>query len=175
MSKSKVAVAGASIAGIFAALAVIAPPLVEDEGWVEKAYPDPVAISTACGGVTGKSIKPGVTYDFETCVALTSRAMLDHALAIRPCLSADAMGRPYTYGAFIRFAYNAGDQGFCKSGASRKARAGDLKGACRALQLADDGRPIWVWATKPDGTKVQLPGLVRRRESERAMCERGLT
>lgn len=172
---SKARLAGASIGALFAALAVAAPDLIEDEGWVLRTYPDPVSISTACAGVTGKNIKPGVTYTFEECVALTSRAMLDHGLAIRPCLSDDAMGRPRTYGAFIRFAYNSGSAGFCQSNASRKARAGDLKGACRALQQADDGRPVWVWATKPDGTKVQLPGLVRRRAAERAMCERGLT
>ncbi|PZQ62643.1 MAG: glycosyl hydrolase [Phenylobacterium zucineum] len=172
MSKAKVA--GASIAALFAALAVAAPGLVEDEGWVLKTYPDPVSIVTACGGVTGKNIKAGVTYTFEECVSLTSRAMLEHGLAIRPCLSGAAMERPQTYGAFIRFAYNTGAPGFCKSSASRRALAGDLAGACRALQQADDGRPIWVWATKPDGTKVQLPGLVRRRAAERAMCERGL-
>lgn len=169
MSKAK---AAAALVGLFGALAVASAPLVEDEGWLLKVYPDPVSVATGCAGVTGKNIKVGVTYDFDTCVALTSRAMLEHAIAIRPCLPETVPTA--SYGAFIRFAYNVGADGFCKSNASRKARAGDIKGACRALQYADDGRPVWVWATNPDGTKVQLPGLVRRRASERAMCERGL-
>lgn len=172
MSKAKAA--GVALTGIFSALAIASAPLVDDEGWLLTVYPDPVAIATACAGVTGKNVKPGVTYTFNECVGLTSRAMLDHALAIRPCLTDDAMGRPKTYGAFIRFTYNVGVAGFCQSNAARKVQAGDLKGACRALQLADDGRPVWVWATKPDGTKVKLPGLERRRGSERKMCEEGL-
>lgn len=172
---SKARAAGLAITGIFGALSVAALPLAEDEGLILTTYRDPVSIQTVCLGVTGKNAKPGVTYTTEECVAMSSRAMLDHALAIRPCLSEAAMAREKTYGAFIRFAYNAGSAGFCNSNASRKARAGDLAGACRALQLSDAGNPVWVWATKPDGTKVRLPGLVLRRGAERKMCEEGLS
>jgi len=174
MNKVKAtAAAGASIAGLFAALSLAAPGLVEDEGWILNAYADPVSITTACAGVTGKNVKPGVTYTQEECVALSSRAMLDHAIAIRRCIPADNLPTPI-YASFIRFAYNAGSDGFCKTNAARKASAGDLAGACRAIQLADDGRPVWVWATKPDGTRVQLPGLVRRRGAERKLCDEGV-
>jgi len=47
--------------------------------------------------------------------------------------------------------------------------AGEWEGACRALNEADNGWPQCVTA----GGHV-LPGLVKRRAEERALCERDL-
>ncbi|PRG74053.1 glycosyl hydrolase, partial [Burkholderia multivorans] len=69
----------------------------------------------------------------------------------------------------VSFAYNVGAGAYCGSTTAKRFNAGDWKGACRALNEADNGRPQWVTA----GGRV-LPGLVKRRAEERALCERDL-
>ena len=74
----------------------------------------------------------------------------------------DCIKRPMTDGqkaAFLSFAFNVGNRAFCDSTLARKANAGDMAGACAELSR-------WTYA----GGK-QLPGLVRRRATERAVCE----
>ena len=157
--------AGASLAAIFAACAVAAPGLVEDEGWVTTSYPDPAhgwKVPTACGGVTGAKygVEARKTYSEEACVAMTARAMLDHALAIQHCTPPN-LPTP-THAAIIRFTYNVGPAATCKSTLMRKARAGDLRGACAEM-------PKWVYAAGK-----AFPGLVKRRGRERFQCDAGL-
>lgn len=82
--------AGVSLAAIFGALALAAPGLVEDEGWVRASYNDPAhgaALPTACAGVTGAKygVQVGKRYSEAECEAMTAQAMLDHALAIQHC------------------------------------------------------------------------------------------
>nr|WP_276554179.1 lysozyme [Cupriavidus gilardii] len=60
--------------------------------------------------------------------------------------------------AFVSFTYNVGRGAFCGSTLVRKLNAGDYVGACNEL-------PRWVYAKG-----VKLPGLVNRREQERALC-----
>lgn len=81
----------------------------------------------------------------------------------------DAMSRYMGFIATVSFAYNVGANAYCASTTARRFNAGDLRGACRAINEADDGRPQWVTARG----RV-LPGLVKRRAEERAICERGL-
>lgn len=158
MTAARLAMVG--IGATFAAVAAATPLVIEHEGWVLKPYADPVGIRTACAGVTGSAALAS-TYSQSECEDITAGALLDHALAIRPCLPADLPTD--TRGAFISFGYNIGATKFCASSLSRKARAGDLRGACAEL-----GR--WVYA----GGRV-YPGLVRRRAAERALCEAGLS
>lgn len=157
--------AGASLAAIFGALAVASPALIEDEGWVTYTYPDPVygnKLPTGCGGITGAKygIVAGRVFTQEECVAITARAYLDHALAIQSCLP-PSLPR-YTHAAFIRVTVNLGPTKTCASTMFRKAREGDLKGACAEI-------PRWVYA----GGKV-FPNIIPRRTRERAMCDAGL-
>ena len=56
-------------------------------------------------------------------------------------------------------AFNVGNARFCSSTLARKANAGDMAGACAELSR-------WTYA----GGKP-LPGLVKRRATERAICE----
>lgn len=161
----KAGAAGASLAALFAALSLAAPGLVHDEGWVTVTYDDPAhgaALPTACAGVTGAKygVQAGRRYSRAECEAMTARAMLDHALAIQQCTPAGLPAK--THAAFIRFTYNVGAPRTCASTMMKKARAGDLGGACAEI-------PKWVYA----GGKV-WPGLKRRRTLERAMCDEGL-
>jgi lysozyme len=82
--------------------------------------------------------------------------LLKHSKAL------ECINHPLTDGqkaAFLSFAFNVGNGNFCGSTLVRKANAGDMRGACAELSR-------WVYA----GGK-ELPGLVRRRAAERAMCE----
>ena len=65
--------------------------------------------------------------------------------------------------AFLSFAFNVGAQKFCGSTLVKKANQGDMPGACAELSR-------WTYA----GGR-ELPGLVKRRAAERALCERGLS
>lgn len=78
-------------------------------------------------------------------------------------------GHTYQLAAAVSFAYNVGAGAYCGSTTAKRFNAGDWKGACRAMNEADNGRPQWVTA----GGRV-LPGLVKRRTEERALCERDL-
>lgn len=156
----------AAIAGLAATLAASAaalPGIVKWEGWVTKAAPDPVGIITACSGVT-KGVVANRVYSDAECRDLLAREVVEHGLAIEPCLPAELPLQ--TRAAFISLAYNIGPGAFCQSTLSRKARAGDLAGACNEL-------PRWVTAQTPRGRKT-LPGLVKRREQERQLCLEGV-
>lgn len=64
--------------------------------------------------------------------------------------------------AFLSFAFNVGDDAFCRSTLVRMVNAGDINSACAELSR-------WTYAS---GT--QLPALVRRRAAERQLCEQEL-
>ena len=148
------------IATIGGAAVVLAVPLVEKyEGTVLRSYRDPVGIITACTGHTGPELKMGQTYTRQQCEEMLYKDLAKHADALS-CVRA-----PLTDGqraAFLSFAFNVGDDAFCRSTLVRKANAGDIEGACAELSRS----------TYAGGK--ELPGLVKRRAAERQLCERGL-
>lgn len=138
------------------AAAIVTAFVAQHEGLRLWAYRDPVGVLTACYGHTGPDVQPGQTYTREQCRALLEQDLARHADALA-CIR-----RPLTDGqkaAFVSFAYNVGPQAFCGSSLVRKANAGDMAGACAELDK-------WVYAKGQ-----RLPGLVKRRAAERAMCE----
>lgn len=138
------------------AAALVTAFVAQHEGLRLWAYRDPVGVLTACYGHTGPDVQPGQNYTPAQCRELLERDLARHAQALA-CIQ-----RPLTDGqkaAFVSFAYNVGPQAFCDSTLARKANAGDMPGACAELSK-------WVYAK---GQK--LPGLVKRRAAERAMCE----
>ncbi|UNV89510.1 MULTISPECIES: lysozyme [unclassified Comamonas] len=147
----------AAIGGAAVALAV---PLVQKyEGTVLRSYRDPVNVLTSCTGHTGPELRDGQTFTREQCEEMLYKDLAKHADALS-CVRA-----PLTDGqraAFLSFAFNVGDDAFCRSTLVRKANAGDIDGACAELSR-------WTYA----GGK-ELPGLVKRRAAERQLCERGL-
>ena len=142
-----------------AAVALVIPVVTYYEGKVNRTYVDPVGVLTSCYGHTGPELKPGQTFTDEQCLAQLEADLTKHAIAL------DCVRVPLTDGqkaAFLSFAFNVGNGAFCSSTLVRKANVGDMPGACAELSK-------WVYA----GGK-QLPGLVKRRAAERAMCERDL-
>lgn len=138
------------------AVALVVPLVATYEGRVLRAYRDPIGILTACYGHTGPDVQPGARYTPAQCADMLHRDLAEHAQALA-CIN-----RPLTDGqaaAFLSFAYNVGAAKFCASSLAHKANAGDMAGACAELSR-------WTFA----GDR-QLPGLVKRRAAERAMCE----
>ncbi|OJA47844.1 glycoside hydrolase family protein [Burkholderia ubonensis] len=101
-------------------------------------------------------------------VARLEQRLIEHAEPVLKCTPV-LKGHTYQLAAAVSFAYNVGAGAYCGSTTAKRFSAGDWKGACRAMNEADNGRPQWVTA----GGRV-LPGLVKRRAEERALCERDL-
>ncbi|MFO1202997.1 MAG: lysozyme [Tabrizicola sp.] len=137
-----------------AAVGLALPVIKQWEGRELVPYPDIVGVLTWCDGETRG--KPKAVYTHAECDLITEAAAAEFEAAIRPCLP-DALP-PKTRAAFISAAYNIGSGAFCRSSMSRRALAGDLRGACDALML---------W-TKAGGRVVK--GLVNRRTAERKLC-----
>lgn len=144
----------AKIGAVAVALAI--PLVVHFEGYVPWVHRDPIGRLAACYGHDDQTMTPGKRFTAAECQAMLEEDLLKHAEAI------DCIKRPLTDGqkaAFLSFAFNVGNNAFCGSTLVRKANAGDMAGACAELSR-------WTLA----GSK-ELPGLVRRRAAERAVCE----
>ena len=138
------------------AVALAVPVVMMYEGLITRTYRDPIGILTACYGHTGPELRMGQRYTEAECERMLNADLLKHAAAL------DCITRPMTDGqkaAFLSFAFNVGNARFCSSTLARKANAGDMAGACAELSR-------WTYA----GGKP-LPGLVKRRATERAICE----
>ncbi|MCA7083376.1 lysozyme [Cupriavidus sp. DB3] len=136
-------------------IAAAVPLVAAFEGLRQTAYLDPVGIPTACFGAT-KGVRLGQVYTREQCDTLLARDLLAANADVDACVRV-----PLTEGqrtALVSFTYNVGRGNFCGSTLVRKLNAGDYVGACNEL-------PRWVYAKG-----VKLPGLVNRREQERALC-----
>lgn len=137
------------------AVAMVLPVVLLYEGTVHSTYKDPIGIVTVCTGHTGPELRMGQRYTKEQCETMLYGDLLKHAEAL------DCIKTPMTDGqkaAFLSFSFNVGNQAFCRSTLARKANQGDMRGACAELSR-------WTLA----GGK-ELPGLVRRRAAEQAMC-----
>lgn len=139
------------------------------EGMILRGYKDPIGIVTACAGHTATAVL-GRAYSIEECNNLLAADLVQFADTVDQCITV-----PLTTGqraALISFAFNVGPgragvkDGLCvlKSGRQPQIRQrfnrGDYAGGCRALTEG--------WSSA--GGR-QLPGLVKRRAAERAMCE----
>jgi lysozyme len=127
------------------------------EGVVLRGYKDPIGIVTACAGHTATAVL-GRAYTPQECEQLLQADLVDHAEGVLACTpSLTSMTGPKA--AAISFAFNVGVAKYCGSTMARKFNAGDVLGACAELSR-------WTYA----GGR-ELPGLVTRRQAERAICE----
>ena len=150
----------AAFTGLTAAALAIAAALIGGfEGKRNVPYKDPVGILTVCYGHTGKDIQQRPYSDAE-CLALLQKDVEKHADALA-CIKTPLQLREQI--AFISLAYNIGQAKFCGSTLVKKANAGDMAGACA-------GMSAWRNGCK-NGKCSPLPGLVKRRAVERAVCE----
>jgi lysozyme len=159
--KSLVGVVGAATAAL---LLSVVPRF---EGVVYRGYLDPVGIPTKCAGDTS-NVVVGQRYSEAECRESLEQQLIAHAEPVLRC-TPGLKGHTYQLAAAVSFAYNVGSSAYCGSTTARRFNTGDWRGACRAMNEADNGRQQWVTA----GGR-ELPGLVKRRALERSLCERGL-
>jgi lysozyme len=175
--------AGIGLAAIAAAIAATLPVTREHEGKRNVGYADRIArrpVPTICYGHTGPEVVVGRRLDDQSCEALLEGDLAKHARGVARCVPGIA-GNPYLLGAATDLAFNVGIAAFCGSTAARRFNAGDLKGGCDALgpsfhvETSVGGRIVTRRAQGfvRSGGRVRA-GLVRRREKDRALCERGL-
>lgn len=148
------------LAAVAAVAAMLAVPA---EGLMQKAYLDPPGILSVCYGHTGPDVQRGRTYSLAECHELLDKDMLAAVAAVERC--APGLPEP-VHAAFADAVYNIGPTVACdtrRSTAARMLRARDLAGACAQL-------PRWNKASI-GGVMVPLPGLTKRREAERDLCE----
>lgn len=150
----------ALVGAVAASLLLVFVPKYEGEALTT--YHDPVGVATVCYGDTDPAMAvPGASYSREECLRSLERQLIAHAGPVLQCAPGVAAS-PEMTAAFVSLAYNIGTGAFCRSTVVRRFKAGDYSGACAAIDM-------WNRA----GGRV-LPGLVRRRADERALCERGI-
>ena len=148
MSKAKIA------AGLGAvAIGLAMPVVMHFEGLSLTPYKDPIGLDTVCFGETHAEMR---AYTVAECKAMLLDSLESHGRDIAACLPQDLPD--HQKAAALSFGYNVGAQKLCSSTFAAKLRARDPS-ACAELSR-------WVYA----GGK-QLPGLVKRRAAERALCE----
>lgn len=141
-----------------AVLAMAAPLVAYFEGYVPTTYADPIGIPTICYGHTGIGVVPGRRASRAECDALLHGDLAKAYASVVRCISITL--EPYQAAALTSFTFNVGADAFCSSTLARKANSGSAPTEwCAELDR-------WVFA---HGTK--LPGLVKRRAAERALCE----
>jgi lysozyme len=152
-----------------AALALTASTLVGialHEGYKEQAY-IPVAgdVPTIGFGTTGGVRMGDRTTPERSLVRLLGEIEDIYADGVKRCVTVPLY--PYEFEAFVRLAYNVGVPTFC-----RKAKPGDppnLIDLINAQRYAEACERIEAFKYGP-GRKI-IPGLVKRRAEERAICE----
>ncbi|WP_429176466.1 lysozyme [Kosakonia sp. 1610] len=129
------------------------------EGLRLTAYQDSVGVWTIGYGwtqpVDGKPIRPGMTIKEETAERLLRTGLVGYESDVSKLVKVKLTQGQFD--ALVSFAYNLGTSALSTSTLLQKLNAGDYAGAA-------DEFPRWNKA----GGKV-LPGLMRRREAERAL------
>jgi len=148
-------------AGIAACLALATPCVSYYEGMVPRTYADPVGIPTICYGHTGGDVTAERTATDSECAALLNGDLRMAMQGVLQCVQIDLT--PNQAAALVSFAYNVGVPALCRSTLARLANTG----AAPEEWCAQLNR--WTYATK-FGQSIQLPGLVKRRAAETALC-----
>lgn len=147
---SKAGLVGSVIAMMALALATVAP----FEGKRNAPYRDPIGILTVCYGETRVEMR---RYSDGECMDLLEHGVAEFAEGVR--LRNPAIAEyPRQWAAHTSFAYNVGLAQYGRSSVARLFAAGRQRAACD-----------FMTRYKFAGGR-ELPGLVRRRAAERALC-----
>lgn len=162
---SKARIIGGTAAGVFALFGSIA---VINEGVILHSYADPVwgwSVPTACAGDTGPQIKRGMTFTLDECMAMLHERAPKIWAVLENCVQGDI--RVNEAAAMVSLADNVGTGLVCSS---------------TMVRLHNQGRPASEWCAQFDRwvfvggqdcrkTGSKCPGIVTRRQRERALCE----
>lgn len=149
-----------------AAIALATAIAVPAEGIRQYAYRDSPGILSVCYGST-TNVQAGKFYSMDECKARLTKDMLIAVNTVDRCVP----GLPTNVlAAFSDAVYNIGPKIACDTNHSTAARylvSGNYKLACNQL--------IYWNKSTIHGVKIALPGLTKRRETERQLCIKGLT
>ena len=152
------------------ALALAIAVIAHFEGMRHQAYLDTGGVPTICAGHT-QGVKIGQTATEAQCEAyLQGEVKASLAVVDRYTIHPQPVTRRAALASFV---YNEGAGNFLGSTLLKKLNAGDVVGACHELTHAchvdkATGRQIcdgWIY-----DNGVKIPGLVKRREEEEALC-----
>ena len=130
--------------------------ILTHESYREKAYNDGAGVTTVGFGST-KGVKPGDRISVEEALRRASSDTEKVGQAIKKCIKVPLSQNEYD--AYVSLAYNIGPTAFCNSTLVKKLNQ---------LQYAEACAQISRW-TRAGGK--ELRGLIKRRASERALCE----
>lgn len=141
-----------------AVLALAVGLVAHFEGYVPHTYADPVGIPTSCYGHVGAENRAGRQFTRPECQALLEGDLAIAYAAVRKCITVPL--RDHEAAALVSFTFNVGPTTLCRSTLARMANARMTPGTwCPQLER-------FVYAGG-----IKLPGLVKRRAAERALCE----
>jgi lysozyme len=128
------------------------------EDYKEEAYiPVPGDVPTIGFGSTKDVHMGDKTTPTRSLVRLLDEVDSVYAQGVRQCITSPMY--QHEFAASVSLAYNIGVKAFCGSTVAKRFNAQDYAGACAAFDM---------W--NKQGGRV-LPGLVKRRAEERAICE----
>jgi lysozyme len=173
-------------AAVAAACLVCAPLTAGFEGFVPKAKPDPIGISTGCFGerVDMSDLDPDRIYTRSECTdRLRARLAQEYAPPIAKCLPALTLPeRKHEFAAMIDSSYNSGPVAVCNSPMARSFLANQWTAGCNSLRSfyvgsvtkqptsgAMDSRLITSGKNKGKYFN-RYRGLVKRRASFAKLC-----
>ncbi|MEA3002187.1 MAG: lysozyme [Sphingomonadales bacterium] len=156
---------GSALAAAIAAACALAAPLTMGfEGKRNVAYLDRLPrrpVPTTCFGHTGPEVKVGRRYSDRQCSVLLEGDLSREAVGVYRCGPPALAARPLVWAALTDLAHNIGVAGVCRSSAMWRFQTGRWREGCGRIALFDKA-----------GGRV-LPGLVRRRAREVALCLKG--
>jgi lysozyme len=156
------------IALVGAACAACLVPLTkQSEGRSLTAYYDIARVLTICDGDT-REVKLGQRATPAECDARLERNLATHGAAVLK-RNPELRDRPYQLAAAIDLAFNIGDAAYAGSTVAKRFSVRDWRGGCDAMLMWNKAR-----VGGPKAPLVVVPGLVARRQRERAVCRRGV-
>lgn len=133
------------------------------EGLYLKAYADPVGIWTIGYGHTGDAAYSGNVISEKEAEDLLREDLRESEYFVDRYIDVDL--KQNQFDALVTFTFNVGGGALAKSTLRKKLNGGDFEGAAAEF-------PRWNKGTV-NGQKITLPGLTRRRSSERFLFETG--
>lgn len=149
---------------VVSALAIAA--IAGFEGYRRHAYDDGVGVHTVGYGSTrhpdGRPVRPGDSAPPERALVMLAHDADRIGREIAACLGPVPL-YPHEWDAYVSLAYNIGSPAFCRSTLAARLRADppDYPAAC-----------VEILRWNRAGGRV-LPGLVKRRQAEHALCLEG--
>jgi len=128
------------------------------EGLRTAAYRDPVGIPTICFGET-RGVKMGDVETKDECKRMLGERLKEFERDMAACLTKPESLPDNVWAASLSLTYNIGAKAFCRSSIARLFNEGRIAEGCDAFLLYTKARGI------------TLPGLVARRQKERAICK----